>query len=165
MTFTAEEITENRETWIAALEGRGGRKYAQTKHALTNKFRSFCCLGVACEVVGPRYGLKRVPWQGYKFSSDDDAPAQTSLLPQELLGALGLCLDMSDLLVVLNDGDSYTDIDGKVRGYKSVKFDVIADTVRALPVAAHPGSTFDQAAFWEKHPQLAQRAGRHVLAS
>lgn len=67
--WTKAEVAANREKWIAALESGD---YKQGKNALLQTFPGggpdqYCCLGVACEVLG----VERAPGgNGYKVGDE-----------------------------------------------------------------------------------------------
>src|SRR5262249_8498506 len=138
-----EVILANRAKWTAAL--RSG-DYAQGKEQLAlNDYTSFCCLGVACEVLGADYGVRREyepnmitglvdPNPGmysWDWSDPDDPesepqpPWEFGELPQPLILALGLTYQVQGTLTDMNDKDE-------------ASFAEIADYVDTLPIVRNP---------------------------
>ena len=76
-TYTQDEIEANRELWLTALESG---EYTQTTGVLRNE-EGFCCLGVACEVLG----LSSSAVEGRFYYG-----AETSHLPRTVMTALGM---------------------------------------------------------------------------
>jgi len=78
--YTKDEIIANREKWIEALESG---MYTQAKFNLRRR-EGFCCLGVACEVLG-------IPSEktdyGYYYYGEERNGAD---LPKEAMEMLGV---------------------------------------------------------------------------
>ena len=87
--FTAQEIKDNREAWLAAL--RSGR-YQQTQGYLQNE-EGFCCLGVACDISGLGRWRNEYPGplgrKSYDISGDYSF-SSVALLPPPVREHLGL---------------------------------------------------------------------------
>lgn len=67
-TYTLEEQKANRAKLVAAL--RSG-KYVQGKAALRTLNDEFCCLGVACDVVGAKWEWSTKSWGRTRYSIED----------------------------------------------------------------------------------------------
>jgi hypothetical protein len=117
-TYTKEEQEENRKLWVEAL--RSG-EYKQTKSNLRTT-EGFCCLGVACEVIG--FPAVQV---GFVYEYDGN----TGVLSDRVKDALGLKsaggwfsehseTTFDNSLWKLNDEKGYT-------------FDQIADVIESKP--------------------------------
>jgi len=82
---TAEQLA-NRKEWVAAL--RSG-KYEQGAGALNADGR-FCCLGVACDIFGPRLGLE---WGPAELEGVLAMEGQGAYLPIAVAAELGINTD------------------------------------------------------------------------
>lgn len=130
MVFTIKQIRENRKTWIndglLAKTPKGNPKYRQHRGQLAScAYRSFCCLGVACETVS---ALKVVRGFSGNYIYDNNPDYHPVLiecvLRREQAEALGLSSKCQDWLSSLNDD-------------RRVPFSVIAVIVRQLPIMAY----------------------------
>lgn len=107
------KLTELQEKWLQALESG---EYPQQRNALLQDSTGFCCLGVACEVVGV-----------CSFPDDRDLDTGaigygidrcTAFPPHELVDALHLRLGKgTTTLIEMNDafGRSFPEIAAEVR--------------------------------------------------
>lgn len=116
MPLTNEQKTA-REAWLAALESG---EYVQTRGMLADE-TGYCCLGVACDVLGVRSRLKAEV--GYWVYGEDE---KFSTLPPEAIRILGFDRCNPHLrvgryaglaLTKLNDGDglSFKEISAEIR--------------------------------------------------
>lgn len=138
-----DEIRANRQTWIKALRGELGKKYSQHQNALAgDRYRSFCCLGVACEVL-PALEVHRIPGSGGQYSGPYGVTLSGTLGYRQCV-QLGINDAMMDFLVMLNDE------------YKA-PFNVIATVVEELPVLKNSDDRyyeFDQGDFVDNTPSV-----------
>lgn len=112
---------EARRIWVEAL--RSG-KYQQTQGRLVKQLEDgsigYCCLGVACEVLGAEKGLTRKGHIGFHFG---DARVYTLYLPTDIHTLLGLKDNKGShewgSLTLTNDGGA--------------SFAEIADIIEAAP--------------------------------
>ncbi len=104
-----------RAKWVDAL--RSG-KYKQTRSALRYG-DAYCCLGVACDVLGDGKwdATPMVDWWEFWFS---DGQRKAGDLPPSMLDRLGLSTDDQRVLMDLNDN--------------GVSFDAIATHIERLPL-------------------------------
>lgn len=142
--LTDEVILANRAKWTAAL--RSG-EYQQTKGKLaTKEYDAYCCLGVACEVIGPAYGVRRElrtnedDSETYSFDNpeymteepsgdhdgkdiwgEDQVLYEYGELPAPLYAPLGLTVQFQNELATMNDD-------------QDKDFAAIADRIDRLPV-------------------------------
>lgn len=137
MSFTREEILGNRRKWCGNL--RDGSFQQTTGQLCRETFRgdrTYCCLGVVCEVIGPDYGVRRSEYDaeyyqyripdGIPFDDGSDYTTLDTALNGALLAALGLNEEMQNFLIKCNDSLKFT-------------FAEIADVVEALPVYGFDG--------------------------
>lgn len=140
MELTREQILANRAKWTGALRLEGDRAFKQATGQLAREVyhtgaRSYCCLGVVCEVLGPEFGVRRSEYdseyyiyfaeEGEDFADDElgdeyRVTLDTSL-DGPLLKALGLSENMQNFLIRCNDTFKFT-------------FPEIADLVDVMPV-------------------------------
>jgi hypothetical protein len=118
-TYTQEEIEENRRIWIEALESGA---YSQTTSYL-RKNDSFCCLGVACKVLGAVETLVPAGINYYQYDDND------ALLPNRVIAALGMASA---------DGRFYTDEGERLdlvgmNDHRGATFQDIADVIKSKP--------------------------------
>lgn len=94
--YTPEEA---RALWVKAL--RSG-KYKQGTGRLRGEDKSYCCLGVACDLYINNVGCK---WQkmdyGYQFETTEPDESQGSILPVEVRDWLGLLTSQGSLSALL----------------------------------------------------------------
>lgn len=104
----SKEQKELRRRWVEAL--RSG-KYEQGRSWLHKQGR-FCCLGVACEVMGVEWAGEEEDEDGYYYAMNLlDFPGHSSILPPELTQRLGISTDDHNALAELNDeGVPFCDI-------------------------------------------------------
>jgi hypothetical protein len=110
-----EKMRLYRRQWIAAL--RSG-KYDQYKGLLSNEsYTAFCCLGVACEVLGPALGIRRSAYNGstaeggYTMPVNGRQVTEVTALFDEVRESLGLSSENQGILIALNDHNaSFSDI-------------------------------------------------------
>lgn len=150
---TYDEIMVNRRQWIKALTGGLRRRFRRHTGALANKrYRSFCCLGVACETIPAlrviRTGIGESGEAEYEYldltemswwDEEDDSIQRERMcgqLSQWQAMQLGLSDKMQMYLIQLNDN-------------RLVPFRVIATIVRELPVETESyfSQDFDSAEF------------------
>ena len=115
--FTAQEIKQNREAWIAAL--RSGR-YQQSPGLLRTVHEDgsagFCPLGVACEISGLGFWIDEITYQTFT-----DASAHQ--LPDPVKAALGLDEDPAwddfviDVMHLNDKPDSFNEIADLIEEY------------------------------------------------
>jgi hypothetical protein len=96
-TVDKESVVANLELWIAAL--RSG-KYKQAHHWL-RKGDSFCCLGVACDLINPTEWVRACGM--YRLANDS-----ATMLPFDIKRAFGLDGFDESRLVAMNDGERST---------------------------------------------------------
>ena len=109
----ANTIKENRAKWVAAL--RSG-DYKQGLGRLRHG-DEFCCLGVACDVIGDGEWVFRPAERRYYLL---DGFSYEGALPLALQEALGIALSGSGVYVTMNDNKKRT-------------FPEIADFIEKLP--------------------------------
>ena len=90
MTYTAEQIMENRRRWASAL--RSG-EYDQGRNLLRTTRGAYCCLGVACVAVA-----------GKEIPPCHDQPNDYELVCE----VLGINDDQMDAFVAANDSGEMT---------------------------------------------------------
>lgn len=90
MKPSLEEQKANRAKWVAAL--RSG-EYEQTDGALHDQ-RGFCCLGVACEVIGVEW-VQTILDGRIAYSAN----GETTVLPKAVQDAFGLNDDSGDYIM------------------------------------------------------------------
>lgn len=105
MTYTLEEIQENRRKWVEALrsgdfqQGEGMLGYTDKEDGVTR----FCCLGVACEVLGAPREESDALDRRFQYGGEAE------YLPLIIVRKLGVpdrnpSLDNGERLANLNDG-------------------------------------------------------------
>jgi len=113
-------LSEEQEKWLAALESG---KYAQTKHYLHDD-AGYCCLGVACEVLGYEWVEGNEKWFRIKGLNSYE------VLPDEICKRLGLrdasgsAIKPHDELTTLNDerGKTFKEIAAMIRANPEAYF-------------------------------------------
>ena len=132
--YTLEEIKANRKAWLDSLRYD---ELDQIDGQLADyDYSAFCCLGVAEDIVGPRYGISRCGsgeysmrnpnYAGPDFSDpygwyeDDSVVTVSTELHTELRRALGLNFEQQTILITLNDA--------------KVSFEVIANVIAQMVV-------------------------------
>lgn len=83
MTYTREQIRENRKKWVEAI--RSGN-YVQAQGVLRTAENAFCCLGVACEIFKDHPDVQRGWTKGDYWFFD----AHRDLLPDSVANLLGI---------------------------------------------------------------------------
>lgn len=128
MSFTPEQLKENRAKWIKAL--RSG-KYKQGKSELFNKSeKTYCCLGVLCVVAGIKSTTGKDMF-GQKAQMFD---GQNSVAPPAAMNFVGL----------RTEGGAFEDLEKKYADYitsalwdlndaGNLSFNEIADIIEAEP--------------------------------
>lgn len=107
MTLTyadREVIYARRAKWIEDL--RFGGRIQQRGSLASGDYTSFCCLGVACEVLGSEFNVTRTGDDGGYFLniSAEHKKQERTVLFDELRWALGLSEENQSILISLNDG-------------------------------------------------------------
>ena len=108
-------VKRARAKWVDAL--RSG-KYKQTRSALRHG-DTYCCLGVACAVLGDGEWATTASQNGWEFRFSD-GQRKAGDLPWSMLDRLGLSTDQQRVLMDLNDN--------------GVSFDAIATHIERLPL-------------------------------
>ena len=96
--LTKEEYAANRKKWIEAL--RSGEYEQGTGHL--NVGRSFCCLGVACEVAS-KHSVEVVLDESLRIKGDD---LNAQLEVQYWLGLSGAAGEYGDQSCLVEDNDN-----------------------------------------------------------
>jgi hypothetical protein len=101
MKVTFAEARQNRGEWVGHL--REGN-FAQRPGKLAGiSYQDFCCLGVAEETVGKKFGIIRNYDGAYILSNDPNQSVAVSCLHNILREGMGLTPDQEASLIVLND--------------------------------------------------------------
>ena len=98
LDFSEEEIAqikERREAWVKTLRSD---KYKQGVNCLRNLDNTYCCLGVACDLVG-----KPEKWKPSKESHAYVYEGNSAYLSDRIAALYGLSGDMQGHLGTLND--------------------------------------------------------------
>jgi hypothetical protein len=122
MTYTREQILENRRKWIEALRSGKFKQCKQVLRKQNGSHISFCCLGVATEISG----LCTV--DGNFYLDETEALSYSALLPP--------CVQ--DWLNITTIEGRYIDKDGSanfltVNNDSGKSFDEIADIIESNP--------------------------------
>ena len=89
-----QKLGKYQKMWINALKGLGPKKYRQAKNQLSridkSRHRSYCCLGVACDIFKDKV---KGDWIDNLFIMDESQDSYDNNLPFEVLDILKLRAD------------------------------------------------------------------------
>lgn len=130
---TKFELGPMQKQWIAAL--RSG-KYEQGFRRLRTRDNKYCCLGVACEILGLE---AKLDFDVYRFI--DEETSSNSVIPGMTFSRLGLRSKEGHLKEPLDDGRGYCSCLYDLNDTAKLSFEQIADYIEANPENVFERST------------------------